>query len=221
MDTQNWSTSYFSKDGFIPSYPPNRIRLSSGETRYTSHCLLKELHDAGFEGPIEVPFIGKNEKLLWDSASYSFTVVKSENKDLDLTNREVRSFCDEQLKVLNFTDESYYDEAFRNAWSRYVTTLLDLLKKPLSELLTFEDLPDIPTLVENQETYRSEVAYNFIDQNLTRWKGQFETYGFCFEVPPEVQPYFSIPSGWIAGTQPLSPETSNYFEHAIPPQPLP
>lgn len=221
MDNQNWSSYYFTKDGSLPSYPPPRIRLSSGFTKYTSSCSLEDLHDAGYEGPIEVIPVGANQKRVWDFASNKFILVSAEGKDPTLVNREVRSYCSEQISCLDLDDKSSYDDNFRNAWSRYITILVNLLKKPESELLTFEDLPEIPTTVENQADHDAKLAQDFINDNFERWKGQYEKYGFCFEVPLDVQPYFSIPSDWVAGSQPLPSGTSNYFQHAVPPQPLP
>lgn len=222
MTTQNWSASLFSYNGQVPTYLPTRIRLPDGFTRYTSSCSLEEILSAGYIGPFIPPSVTNDTVLSWNSTELCFELVdknSNETKASDLTDREVRQWCSAQLKDLpSLVDSPDFDQNYKTAWSDYKVRLLDLLNTPSTTLLTFEDLPAIPIEVPNHEIFNRSIGYNIIENNLSQWKEQFETYGFCFSVPVEAKPYFSIPSDWIAGSEPIPSGTSNYFANAVPSQ---
>ena len=224
MATQNWSYSLFSLDGAFPVYLPARFRLTNGFTRYSANCTLEDIFSAGYTGPYTFPSIKSNEFISWDLNSLSFVVTTKETSDSSdpiLIDKEVRQWAYEQLKALPDLNNPAYDTTYQADWGAYSSSLIQIVKYSDNSLLTFEDLPAIPTVPYNQSAFDKAAAQAIIDDNLERWKEQYEIYGFIFYVALEVRPYFSIPPDWIPGSSPLPSGTSPYFPESLPSQSLP
>lgn len=202
----NYSNSLFSSEGSEPSLLPSRLRLPSGQTRYSTDITLDELNELGFTGPFVRPSVPNTQKLVWIAAELEWDII--EKTELELAQEKNNIVRDSIAFILStavdVNDPALSDDALK-IYSEYYAKLNSLLNS--TNLLTDADVPtlELPQIIYKAELERikEEEVQKMLTQNLDNWKYMYEVYGIsgwetsrCMN--PEVEKRFILPSGWVA-----------------------
>ena len=125
-------TTLYSYQGQEPQELPHKLRLSDGKTRTDSSTFTeKELADAGFTGPYEVPEYNQEyQKLYWNSENLSFDVEDISEEELWERIRVRRnqlllesdwSMVGDAPDTLNFREWEMYRQRLRDLTQNFET----------------------------------------------------------------------------------------------------
>lgn len=207
----DFSNSKFSFGGETPDFLPNRLRLPSGDTRYSYDISIEEVESCGYSGPYEVPFAEFNQIVEWDKDNLKYVVRPK-------TEFELKSYTDHldalQYIELALLEESTFLEDFNLLTEKYIEFKLDYFKK-LKELkasnnpLTIQLVKDCeinllnsqPTRIYKTKQEFQEACNQYFTLERDRHKREYETYGLV-PVDPLFKDYFTVDSSWVLGSDP-------------------
>lgn len=202
----NYSDSLFSYQGSEPALIPTRLRLTSGQTRYSTNITIDELNELGYTGPFSLPSVPNTQKVQWNPTESRWDII--EKTSLELAQEQNKVIRDSISFILSsavdVNDPALSDEALK-IYSEYYAKLNSLLNS--TSLLTNADVPtlELPQIIYKAELERikEEEIQKMLTENLDNWKYMYEVYGIsgwetsrCMN--PEVEKRFVRPSDWVA-----------------------
>lgn len=215
----NYTNKLFTIDGASPSYLPNRLRLPSGDTRYTNNITLEEIKACGYDGPIEIPSFNESECVRWCSDTKQFLI---EQIDPAFYSNQTDFICRLELKeIIANRDASLRSKLVPDAQIKYDIYYAQVLNLLLSSDLITQD--KIPTLSLNFLDYEAErAAYVknqiFNEKSLRRMQYNYEYLGVWPQSDPQIDPIygeainnFFVPSTWVPSGS-LSPEQIQFWK---------
>ena len=185
-----------------PSYPPLRIRLPNGNTRYTYSCTKEDLNVAGYEGPFEVPSVSGTDTVAWDADTKTFIVVVGDTSpDPIFEDARIRQYIQSVIESINNAILTDATPEFLVCLNNIKDAAWVLLNS--SKLLTNADLPsfNLPPITRNA-VYKEYLTDAF-EKQKDFWKYTYETYGFIIGLDPQWAPYFIPPSDWVLNRKPM------------------
>jgi hypothetical protein len=215
----DFSNSFFSYKGRVPTKLPERLRLENKFTRYANDILLEELESLGYLGPIELPEYGDNQHLEWNSSTVSYVVTSgtcSESKPCAEESAKARGILVDRITEAYDTAETehVYSDEFNLGYNIYKGKLLDLYAKTNLNNLRCCDIPPLPMVpretLEAQKVRLGVLASGVIDT----YKEQYEKYGIIYNIDPALVNYLPLPyTDWVRGSGML---TNPSFDGFIP-----
>jgi len=199
----DFSNELFSLNGAIPDFLPARVRLSNGQTRYTTAITLEELNSCGYIGPINLPEHTSEERLVWSEDNLRFEVVTCTDLTCDQAHHDyvIRQSLRTILSNRDLSQREGLTDSGQAKLDSYYGNVLFLLSSP--ECLTHSDLPvlslDVFDYVGSKGAYQGTYA-DWVD--YIRY--EYEVNG-CYHKPEDYQDSvmselyssFVIPDSWV------------------------
>jgi len=199
---------FFSYSGSEPAYLPERMRLPSGQTRYSYSVTRTELLSMGYTGPHEKPYCPDDSHVVWDSESLSYTVVAGTDPTRGRfvehqENCKARALLNTRItdSISSSNEDGLYTDKYITEYGVYKGKLLDLyFKKDCCEL-TCEDIPSPPrsarAFVSEQNRHLNILASGVIGI----YKSQYEGMGVIPDIHPELVDFLPLPyPDWVKGS---------------------
>lgn len=214
MSTADWSRSLFSLNKNVPTFLPQIFRLPSGLTRNSNNCFLSEIHEAGYEGPIDQPpNVSEEFHVVWNPKTLSWDVEKtSDNPALQaqLVSDRVYTELRNTLKTFNvdICSDKYSDQ-YKQRVIEYRGRIVSLLNSHDNHgyLLTFSDIPEVPSNMSYSKKMEQFAYSQWLDKQYDNIKNIYETQGvICanFDLSNFTTP---VASGWVVGQGPIDSVT--------------
>lgn len=204
----DYSQSLFSHMGWEPDYLPERMRLPSGQTRYSYSVTRIELLSMGYTGPYEKPDCPDGHHVVWDSEALSYSVQPgvglATSSQVDACeNAKAISLLNSRIvnSISSSNEDGIYTEEFIKEHSVYKGNLLDLYFKTDHSYLCCDDIPSPPkptmALVTEKNKYLNQLASGAIDG----YKQQYESFGVIPDIHPDLVDFLPLPgSDWTRGS---------------------
>ena len=156
-------TALYSYQGQAPAPLPEKILLSDGRKRTdVSTFTAKELKDAGFTGPYEVPVFNQEyQRISWNSETLSFDLTDVSDEELWERIREKRNRCLAETdwamvadapQTLNYHEYEMYRQRLRDITDNFSNPKEVIF--PESPAGKSDDEFDQPRLVESRILWR-------------------------------------------------------------------
>ena len=151
----------YSKNGELPNYLPDRIRLSNGLTKTDRETFTQEdISQAGYVAVEEPPTTSFNQVSEWNSENLSWSIREKNASEIDEEWEKIKKNRDDLLKKVDMLVDRYKSELRQGLpYNYYIIEALDEYAQQLRNITDQEDVFNIiwPNLDEIDHRHRVRI----------------------------------------------------------------
>mgnify|MGYP003137236909 FL=1 len=151
----------YSKNGELPNYLPDRIRLSNGLTKTDRETFTQEdISQAGYVAVEEPPTTSFNQVSEWNSENLSWSIREKNASEIDEEWEKIKKNRDDLLKKVDMLVDRYKSVLSQGLpYNYYIIEALDEYAQQLRNITDQEDVFNIiwPNLDEIDHRHRVRI----------------------------------------------------------------